>query len=183
MRLPPVLAALLAVVLVALPLSAVAAPPPVPRIAYVDMQRVLLEVDDAKAVKARLQKWLETRQRDLDAEQDALRKEKETLDRQTSSMTDALRQQKANELQQKVNRLTEKWEKSRAEAAERERKEMEPIQTKIEEIVAGIARREGITWVFDKRGSGVMYVDAAFDLTGEVIRTYNAARAPTPVKK
>ena len=43
-----------------------------------DYQRVMLEVEDGKAAKARLQKWLESRQKEIDKEQEALRKEKET---------------------------------------------------------------------------------------------------------
>ena len=38
---------------------------------YVDFQRVLLEVDEGKAAKARLQKWLEAKQKEIDKEQEA----------------------------------------------------------------------------------------------------------------
>ena len=177
MRLRPLVLALLAVVLLAIPLSASAAPPPVPRIAYVDMQRVMNELEEAKLAKARLQKWLEARQKEIDAQQEAIRKEKEAFDKAASTMKEEARVQKANELQQKVMEIGQRWERSRLESADRERKEMAPILTKLDEIVAGIARRDGITWVFEKREAGVLYADAAFDLTNEVIRRYNAAPA------
>ena len=48
------------------------------KLGYVDYQRALLEVDEGKAAKARLQKWLDDRQKEIDKEQEALRKEKET---------------------------------------------------------------------------------------------------------
>jgi outer membrane protein len=180
MRLRPLIVALLAALLVAFPLSALAAPPPPPRMAYVDMDRVLLEVDEGKAAKARVQKWMDDRQKEFDTEQEALRKEKELLDKQTSTLKPEVAAQRAAALQQKVVALTQKWEKYRAEATQRERKEMEPILGKIDQIVANIAQRDGFNWVVDKRFSGLIYADKAYDLTNEVIRSYNA---PAPAKK
>lgn len=145
------------------------------KLGFVDYQRVMLEVDDGKAAKARLQKWLESRQKEIDSEQEALRKEKETLDKQASAMSEETRVQKATDLQKKVYDLAQKWEKSRGEAAERERKEMEPIIGKIDEVIRGIAEREGLSMVFEKRDSGLVYALSQYDLTNEVIRSYNGA--------
>jgi len=143
------------------------------KIGYVDYQRVLLEVEDGKAAKVRLQKWLEGRQKEIDAEQEALRKEKEVLDKQASAMNEEMRTQKAMDLQKKVYELAQKWEKSRGEAAEKERKEMEPIIGKIDSVISGIATRNGLAMVFEKRDSGLVFALDQYDLTTEVIRTYN----------
>ncbi|OJH35866.1 OmpH family outer membrane protein [Cystobacter ferrugineus] len=143
------------------------------KMGYVDYQRVMLEVDDGKAAKARLQKWLDARQKEIDAEQEALRKEKETLDKQASAMSEETRVQKATDLQKKVYDLAQKWEKSRGEAAERERKEMEPIIARIDDVIRTIAEREGLGMVFEKRDSGLVYALSQYDLTNEVIRSYN----------
>jgi outer membrane protein len=146
------------------------------KVAYVDFQRVLLDVDDGKAAKARLQKWLESRQKEIDAEQETLRKEKETLDKQASAMSEETRIQKATDLQKKVYDLAQKWEKSRAEAADKERKEMEPIIGKIDEVIRRIAERDGLSMVFEKRDSGLVFALDQYDLTTEVIRTYNNSK-------
>lgn len=145
------------------------------KIGYVDYQKILLEVSDGKAAKARLQKWLEARQREIDSQQEALRKEKETLDKQASAMSEETRIQKATELQKKVYELAQKWEQSRGEAAERERKEMEPIIGKIDQVIGKIAQRENLGMVFEKRDSGLVYALSQYDLTNEVIRTYNSS--------
>ena len=178
----------------ALPLTA-AAQQPALKVAYVDYQRVLLEVDEGKAAKARLQKWLEGRQKEIDKEQEALRKEQELLQKQASAMSDEVRTQKMTELQKKVMALGQKYEGSRAEAANKERQEMEPIVNKIDQIIGKIAQRDGLSMVFEKRDSGIVFALAQLDLTNEVVRTYNsspAAKAPAaksapakdaPVKK
>jgi outer membrane protein len=146
------------------------------KMGYVDYQRVMLEVDDGKAAKARLQKWLEARQKEIDAEQESLRREKETLDKQASAMSEETRVQKATDLQKKVYDLAQKWEKSRGEAAERERKEMEPIIARIDDVIKNIADREGLGMVFEKRDSGLVFALSQYDLTNEVIRSYNSAK-------
>ncbi|ATB32525.1 OmpH family outer membrane protein [Melittangium boletus] len=158
------------------------------KLGYVDYQRVMLEVDDGKAAKARLQKWLESRQKEIDAEQEVLRKEKETLDKQASAMSEETRIQKATDLQKKIYDLAQKWEKSRSEAAERERKEMEPIIARIDDVIKTIADRDGLGMVFEKRDSGLVFALSQYDLTNEVIRSYNGGKgkakdAPVAPKK
>jgi outer membrane protein len=157
------------------------------KVGYVDYQRVMLEVDDGKAAKTRLQKWLESRQKEIDAEQEVLRKEKDTLDKQASAMSEETRIQKATDLQKRIYDLAQKWEKSRGEAAERERKEMEPIIARIDEVIKGIADRDGLSMVFEKRDSGLVFALSQYDLTNEVIRSYNgkgkAKDAPVAPKK
>jgi outer membrane protein len=157
----------------AVPLSAAAQA--TPKLAYVDYQRVLLEVDEGKAAKARLQKWLESRQKEIDREQEALRKEQELLQKQASTLSDDVRTQRATELQKKVMALGQKYEGSRAEAANKERQEMEPIVGKIDQIISRIAQRDGLGMVFEKRDSGLVFALAQLDLTNEVVRTYNSS--------
>ncbi|WP_194869464.1 OmpH family outer membrane protein [Myxococcus sp. AB025B] len=180
MSLRTTVAALAAVLSLALPVAASAAEL---KVAYVDLQRVLLEVDDGKAAKARLQKWLDDKQKEIDKEQTALRAEKETLDKQASAMSAEVRAQKEGELQKKVMVLAQKWEKSRGEAANKERQEMEPIINKIDQVVASIAQRDDLGMVLDKRDSGIVFAKAQYDISNEVIRAYNGSGKKTTAAK
>ncbi|QSQ24962.1 OmpH family outer membrane protein [Pyxidicoccus parkwayensis] len=175
MSLRTTIAAVAAVFSLALPVAASAADL---KVAYVDLQRVLLEVDDGKAAKARLQKWLDERQKEIDKEQEALRKEKETLDKQASAMSPDTKAQKDAELQRKVMVLAQKWEKSRAEAASKERQEMEPIVSKIDQVIAGLAERDDLSFVLEKRDSGIVFARSQYDISNEVIRAYNGQKKP-----
>jgi outer membrane protein len=188
MSLRSTLAALAAVLTLALPLAASAQS----KMGYVDYQRVLLEVEDGKSAKSRLQKWLDDRQKEIDKEQEGLRKEKELLDKQASAMSEETRIQKATDLQKKIFELAQKWDRYRAEAANKERQEMEPIIGKIDGVIAKIAEREGLSFVFERRDSGLVYAQTQYDMSNEVIRAYNALpktaapkapAAPAPVAK
>lgn len=173
MSLRSILATAAAILSLALPVAASAADL---KIGYVDYQRILLEVDDGKAAKARLQKWVEGQQRAIDKEQEALRKEKELLDKQASAMSEETRIQKGTELQKKIFELAQKWEKVRAEAATKERQEMEPIVSRIDQVISTIAARDGLAFVFEKRDSGIVYALGQYDLSNEVIRAYNTSK-------
>lgn len=141
--------------------------------AYVDLQRALLEVDEGRNAKSRLQKLLDEKQKEIDREQEALRKEKEVLDKQASAMSEETRIQKQIELQKKLVDLTQKWDKGRNEMADKERKELQAIFSKMDPIIAQIAQREGFTMVFEKTDSGLVYAPASMDLTNELVRLYN----------
>ncbi|MBM4379023.1 MAG: OmpH family outer membrane protein [Deltaproteobacteria bacterium] len=140
---------------------------------YVDLQRALLEVEEGRSAKARLQKSLEEKQKEIDREQESLRKEKEMLDKQASAMSEETRIQKATELQKKIFDLSQKWEKGRGEMANKERTELQAIFGKMDPLIAEIAQREGLTMVFEKSDSGLVWAPASLDLTNELVRLYN----------
>jgi outer membrane protein len=143
------------------------------KLGFVDLQRALTEVEEGRAAKARLQGLLEAKQKEIDKEQEGLRKEKELLDKQASAMNDEARTQRANEFQKKVVELSQKWEKGRQDMSVKERTELQAIFSKMEPIIATLAQREGMTMVFEKSDSGLVFAPPALDLTNELVRVYN----------
>jgi len=89
------------------------------KIAYVDLQRALMEVEEGRNAKSRLQSILDSKQKEIDKEQEDLKKEKDLLDKQRSAMSEDTRAQKEQELQRKVYDLAQRWEKGKAEMANR----------------------------------------------------------------
>jgi outer membrane protein len=81
--------------------------------------------------------------------------------------------QKYGELQQKLIVLAQKAEKMQGEMQQAEQKELKRIFEKMDPIIASIAQREGLTFVFEKTDSGLVYAPASLDLTNELVRTYN----------
>jgi outer membrane protein len=130
------------------------------KIGYVDLQRALLEVEEGRAAKAKLQGVLDSKQ-------------KEMLDKQASAMSEETRVSKQTELQKKLFDLAQRWEKGKQEMANRERTELQAIFQKMDPIIASIAQREGFTLVFEKTDSGLVYAPQSLDLTNELVRLYN----------
>ncbi len=158
------------------------------KLGYVDLQRALVEVEEGRAAKKRLQVLLESKQKEIDKEQEGLRKEKELLDKQASAMNQETLVQKQTDLQKKLFELAQKWEKGKQEMATKERTELQAIFQKMDPIIAQIAQREGFTMVFEKTDSGLVYAPGSLDLTNELVRLYNDKNKggpgdkPTPAK-
>jgi outer membrane protein len=143
------------------------------KVGYVDLQRALTEVEEGRSAKARLQSMLETKQKEIDKEQESLRKEKELLEKQASAMSEESRLQKQTDLQKRLFEFAQKWEKGKADMATKERSELQVIFAKMDPIIATIAQREGMTMVFEKTDSGLVFAPAHLDMTNELVRMYN----------
>jgi outer membrane protein len=101
-------------------------------------------------------------------------------------MSEETRIKKQSELQQRALALGQKWEKGQAEMTQTERRELQVIFSKMDPIIAEIAQREGLTMVFEKSDSGLVYAPPALDLTNELVRLYNARatkKAAAPATK
>ena len=123
------------------------------KIGYVNFQKALAELDEAKAARARLEGIKEQKQKDLDKAQDALKKDKETFDKQASTMTEQARNQKAEDLQKRFIDLQQSFEKGRAELAQKENEEFQPIVGKMRAIINTIAQRRGSRWCSTRAAS------------------------------
>jgi outer membrane protein len=154
------------------------------KLGYVDLQRALKEVGEGQAAKSALEKEASKRKSEFDAEQNKLRDDKTILDKQGPMMSEETRNQKFTELQKRLFELTQKAEKLQAEMAQMEQRELKKIFEKMDPIIADIAQREGLTMVFEKTDSGLVYAPPSLDLTNELVRTYNTKyKVGAPVKK
>jgi outer membrane protein len=160
------------------------------KIGYVNFQKALAELDEAKAAKSRLESVKDQKQKDLDKAQDTLKKDQEMFQKQAATMTEAARVEKGEALQKRFIDLQQSFEKGRAELAQKENEEFQPIVQKMRAIITAIAQKEQFTMVFD--AGGIAYAPDSLDLTAQLVRTYNdqnkvkassAAPVATPAKK
>jgi outer membrane protein len=180
---------LLVALAAAIPMTLSAAAHAEVKIGYVNFQKALAELEEAKAARSRLEGLKDQKQKDLDKAQDALKKDQEMFQKQAATMTDQVRQQKAEDLQKRLIDLQQSFEKGRAELAQKESDEFQPIVQKMRAIITSIAQKEQFTMVFD--AGGIAYAPDSLDLTAQLVRTYNeqnkvktsTAPAATPAKK
>lgn len=143
------------------------------KVGYVDLQRALVEVHEGRAAKERLKSDLDKKKAEFETKQGKLRDDKAVLDKQGPMMSEETRNQKLADLQKRLFELTQEAEKLQVEMAQSEQKELKKIFEKMDPIIAGIAQREGLTMVFEKTDSGLVYAPASLDLTNELVRSYN----------
>ncbi|HXN41775.1 MAG TPA: OmpH family outer membrane protein [Myxococcaceae bacterium] len=161
----------------ALPLSTGALAVAETKVGYVDLQRALQEVNDARSAKTRLQTTVDEKKKKFEREQADLLKEKDAFEKQMGVMTADAKAQRQSDLGKKVYDLNQRWEKEKVSFQEQEQSEMKAIFAKMNPIIASIAAREGMSFVFDKTDGGILYAPAYLDITNELVRLYNDQKA------
>jgi outer membrane protein len=141
------------------------------KIGVVDYQRAVLEVDEGKAARARLEQMKDSKQKEFDKAQEALAKEGDTLQKQAPTMTETARTQQAAEYQKKVVELRQAMAKGEADLGQSQREAFGPIEEKMQTTVATVAQREGFSMILVKQA--VAFGPGSLDVTNEVIRMYN----------
>jgi outer membrane protein len=141
-------------------------------VAYVDLQRALLEVAEGRAAKAKLKKEFDKRQARLDGEQEELRRLKEELDKQSAVMDPAKKSEKEAELQRRFMELQQTYMTLQGELTKQEKELTDKIFSKMEVILREIAQANDIEIILE-RNNGVVYGVPGLDLTNELIRKYN----------
>jgi outer membrane protein len=148
------------------------------KIGYVDLQRAMLEVEDGRRAKAKLQGLVDQQKKSIDREQDKLLKEKAEFETQYTRMSPEERVKRQTDLGQRMFELSQRWEKEKEDLTKRERTETQAIIDKLMPIVTRIAQRDGMTFVFEKN-KGILYAPAYLDITNELVRVYNDQRGRT----
>lgn len=143
------------------------------KVGYVDLQRALLEVVEGQNAKTKLKAEMDKKKSELDAEQAKLTDDKAVLDKQGAMMSEEVRTQKFTEWQKRLYDAMQKAQKVQIDLQDKERTELKKIFERMDPIIAAIAQREGLTMVFEKTDSGLVYAPPSLDLTNELVRTYN----------
>jgi outer membrane protein len=170
----------LALATLALALGAVAAPAPAaaaePKLAYVDLQRALNEVEEGKVAKANLKREFDQKQKMLDekkAEFDKLRGE---LEKQAVVMSEEARKERQADLERKGMELQGLFVQLQKELSEREREATRGIFDRMHAIVREIADAEGVAMVV--QSAALVFAQPSLDITNELVRKYNAKHKP-----
>ena len=176
MRNPKILLLFLASAIVGSSVGAKTALAANPVLGYVHLQRAILEVEEGKRAKAKLQKTVEKKQKSLMAKEKELKTLKEALDKQSVVKKDdpAIRAQKA-EFETKLMELQQIFVQEQQELQKLEAKTLSGITKKMRKIIRGIGRTEGYTLILEIQENRLLFAKKHLDLTNQVIRRYNKA--------
>ena len=155
------------------------------KIAYVDVQRALNEVEDGREAKAKLKKEFDQKQRVLDQKQEELKVMKEDFDKQQMMLSAEAKQEKLNDLQKRMLEMQQLYFNLQKELTSREGEMTRGIFERMNRVLNDIAEQENYTLILERNESSILYARSYMDLTNELIRKYNAelAKERGPVKK
>ncbi len=152
------------------------------KIAFVDMQRALLEVEDGKKAKSQLETMKTQRQGQLDAQQDELRKMQKDLEAQSEFMTAEVKNTKEKDFREKLGKLQLTYAQLQQELAKEEAQLTKGIFQRMGRILQEIGEKEGYSMIFEKTESSLLWAQRHLDLTNDLIRKYNAGEGKQPKK-
>lgn len=147
------------------------------RIAYVDVQKVLVRSVAGVAARDQLEREKATMQKEVDARKAEIDRLRDELEKKGLVLSAEAKREKEETFQRRVRdlrRLTEDYQK------ELERKEQALTQRILQEVTAVVERvgkERGHLLILEKRGAAVIYGGAEADLTEEIIKAYDQERA------
>jgi outer membrane protein len=145
------------------------------KVAVIDVQRVVAESDPGKGALQKLKelqdqkvKQGQTMQQEMEALQDRLNKQRYTLS-----------EDKLRELQKQIEdkgiELKRFQDDAQRELESARRTELDGLEQRIMPIINALGKERGLTLVFNKFQSGLVYADETVDITDEVIRRFNTS--------
>ena len=146
------------------------------KLAYVDLQRALNEVDEGKSAKANLKREFDQKQKLLDEKKTEFDRLRADLEKQAMVISEEARKQRQGDLERKGMELQGFFVQLQKELSEREREATRGIFDKMHGIVREIAEQEGVAMVV--QAEALIYGAPALDVTNELVRKYNARYKP-----
>ncbi len=142
------------------------------RIGVVDMQEVLNKSQKGLAVKQRLDQERANRQKDLDAKQQEVMKLQAEFEKQAPLLSDQAKREKSEAIQRKTRDAVRVAEDANRDMEKRLREAELDISREILGVVQEYGKDQAFTVILER---GMLpYVGPAVDITGEIIKRYDA---------
>lgn len=175
------------------PQAAAPAPPSAPvqlpfpegaKIAFVVLQRVVAESNEGKAASARVQGLQQKKVAELNERQKAAQGLQEKLDKSGAVMSEAARADLTKQVERAQVDLQRATQDAQQEVQELQQQLQEEFQRRIAPIIEQVGKEKGLHYIFNGPDSGLVWADASLDITGEVVKKFDAAtKAPAPTAK
>jgi outer membrane protein len=152
------------------------------KIAAINSQEVLEKSVEGKKVIARLQEQDKKNQATLAKADDEIRNLETKLNTQRLTLSEEALMQISSDLDKKRKDRTRLAEDALRDIQELQQRLYLKLQNELLPIIESIGKEKGYDLIFDLGKSGAVYFNPAVDITDEVIKRYDAAKAAPPAK-
>ena len=161
------------------------APKPFPqgaKVAYVVLQRIANESADGRVATTRIQAMQQKKAAELNERNKQLTSMQQKLEKEGSVMS----ANAAGDLQKNIEKATLDVQRftqdAQAEVQELQQTLQQEFQQRLEPVLQQVAQEMGLQFVFNGPDAGLVWADAALDISSEIIRKLDSAK-PAPVAK
>jgi len=168
----------------ATPQAAVPAPAPAlpfpegAKIAFVVLQRVVAESNDGKQASAKVQALQQKKVAELNERQKALQGLQEKLEKSGAVMSESARADLGKQVERAQVDLQRATQDAQQEVQELQQQLQEEFQRRIAPIIEAVGKERGLHYIFNGPDSGLVWADAALDITADVVKKFDAAAKP-----
>lgn len=146
------------------------------KIAFVDMQKVMVESNRGKEALSKLQAEKEAKQKEIEAREAEIRRLESDLEKQGSVLSEAARKERTEAIQKKVRDLRRVVEDVNRDLAQRQRDLESQLLKDITSIIRSYGKEHGYTMIVETRAAGVIYGSDQADLTAAILQAFNAQK-------
>ena len=139
----------------------------------VDIQRVLITINEGKAVRDKLKGQFDEKQKIVKKEEADIRKLQEDLKKQAMVLNDKAKAKKEKEIQTRFMKLQQQTMGYQKEIQALENKYKKPILNKLRDIITDVSKKAGVDMTFESSTAPIVYAKSEKDLTDEVIKEYD----------
>ena len=131
----------------------------------VDIQRVLITIKEGKAVRDKLKKQFDEKQKVVKKEEADIRKLQEDLKKQAMVLNDKAKAKKEKEIQMRFMKLLQQTMGYQKEIQELENKYKKPILNKLRGIITEVSKKAEVDMTFESSTAPIVYAKNEKDLT------------------
>ena len=143
------------------------------KVAVIDVQRVVTESDPGKEVMQKLRAMSDSKAQQGQALQQELTALQDQFNKQRFTVSETRQAEMSKQIEDKQIAIKRFQDDAQRELQDAQRRELGGLEERILPIINEIGRERGLTLIFNKFQSGLVYADDAVDITDDVITTFN----------
>jgi len=163
------LRSVLAVLVAAMAIPAVAQT----KVAVIDVQRVVTESDPGKEALQKLKELSDRKVQEGQGIQQELATLREQFNKQRFTLSEDKLEAMTKEIEDKQIALQRFEDDAQRELNEARRRALGALEQRIMPVIDAVGQERGLTLIFNKFQSGLVYADEAVDITDDVIQRFN----------
>lgn len=164
----------------AAPSTAATAPstaPAMPRIAVINVERLVQESALGKEAFARVKKLSDQKKEEGEKLTKELREMEQKLAAQGASLADDKKDALQKQYQEKAIAFKRFQDDAQRQLEEAQKKELGSLETRVMPVITQVGKEKGYNLIFNKFQSGLVYADETSDVTEEVLKRFNTTVA------
>lgn len=170
----------------ATPPSAAAAPRPFPegaKVAYIDLQYIASNSVEGKAATGKIQEFAKKKTAELEGKQKALEAARSKLLQGGTVMSDTARGQMEKDIDKMARELQYAQQEAQSEQTALTQDLQNEFQTRLNPVIDQVAQEKGLHLVLSIADSGAVWVNTGLNISLEVMKRLDSAKAPAAAPK